>query len=1234
MDHEHDDHNGGGAGAILEGSQGGGVISEEEEGEDKPDTERGRDPASRDDGPEPNDAYGNPRRDAEAPQGAGVDGSGAAAGAAVAAPPMFNYPQAVPSPMSYDGFAMAMPQHPSAESYSNNHPYIPPAPGAFHHPGYDPASFQTWNNSYPHPQQAFFAPSYPPTSGATCPPLHFAPTIMPPQFLPSPTAAFPQPHPSTFSPTQHQHSQHPNVASVAGPGGGNAHQAFAAGAAWAAAQIAQAAADYANSGGFSPTASSPPWLGAGAAASSTRHPAPQFGPSWYPYASAAPPTAQQQAPPHASALDDAVGPSVEHDNMGGTGQSRSRPPPDHADSDAELLFEQHNDGRHEEMENYYDDSRRHRRKRQHRLPPPHGEGLDDDEEAAYQRGRQGHSNGRRIPPRAPEHQQQREKIRRRLRSDGESSSSGSSFYPHHHQDYSYHRHSSSRRHYKKKKARSDESLLGKTAVSALYEWCSKRQRTPVFMEQTFLEKGNTNNLQPPPEEFDFTVALNDEEDVPLGRGRGTTKSAAKQMAARRALQSLLPGVVFDTTTGILIELPVTDNPNHHHPPHNNISGRFTGWSDYPEETKPAVAAASTLARRTDSEVAADELAPNLAKRLAIGRDNHPRLDDMPSNNAHGGDLAPNLVKRLAIDGKSNPDDHEVTTSAAAADAAGNKKRGGSPLPSIKRSLDITTSCGGQSTTTSGDEEDGNTYYTGRGASVCSALLHAMVQIDSRIPEAPQYFFQVLDQTLPNLRRRVDQISESQTAIRVHRGPFSCTARLKLVRNLNIGAATDTKPPAAAGDLDGLTGEEELDGDKKEQEVGDESKNLPARSHTEEILEAVGIGGTKREARHVASAKLLALLFPECETMVEVKAAAEIEREKYAASKASKQQQQQSVSSTPTGHKERRSDDDKRAAQAQRPFFVPNHAFDHAVPGYLIEDLKSICRIGEPTCTSESAAHETTALDDEAELASTRQASRRKQLETQVEAALHALNEQDEEGRSLPAGREITADDVGRAVLRRATEDEDLVRMEKLFSFQGKTTKIHLCPVPKSFGACAGIEEEKELASPKSPIADPQALLDLPPSSSSGNSIVLLLCRAIAPHEDPPLGCAVLTIGFSMEIGRLLRIAKMAHEPHLPQERFLECLGNFAKCMKSTLVMDEEKVNYDDLVSQDDLRSILKAHLDISEKAQPKMEKIPRSRVSSPLQAVREESEASDTSGAEGKREPSRVSNPSKRTRVE
>jgi len=44
------------------------------------------------------------------------------------------------------------------------------------------------------------------------------------------------------------------------------------------------------------------------------------------------------------------------------------------------------------------------------------------------------------------------------------------------------------------------------------------------------------------------------------------------------------------------------------------------------------------------------------------------------------------------------------------------------------------------------DEDENTYYTSRGASVCSALLHVMIQIDARIPEAPEFKLQEAEST--------------------------------------------------------------------------------------------------------------------------------------------------------------------------------------------------------------------------------------------------------------------------------------------------------------------------------------------------------------------------------------------------------------------------------------------------------------------------------------------------------
>ena len=596
-----------------------------------------------------------------------------------------------------------------------------------------------------------------------------------------------------------------------------------------------------------------------------------------------------------------------------------------------------------------------------------------------------------------------------------------------------------------------------------------------------------------------------------------------------------------------------------------------GPADADNETNAMVKTNS----RTDSEVAADELAPTLAKRLAIGRDNHQshhhplgndRNDD--NNNSHGGDdsLAPTLAKHLAIDGgcgpgHTDPDDlGEVTTTT---DTAGKKKRGpqSSSLSSsttIKRSLEhaaASTSCCQSTTTSGGEEENSNTYYTGRGAGVCSALLHVMVQIDARIREAPQYLFQVLDQTLlSNQRRRVDPfVSESQTAIRIHRGPFVCTARLKLIKKVDKESLVlESKPPGDAGDRNLLN-----EGTKHGTDSTTSEEPTPCSSVSnkisEDILEAAGVGGTKREAKHIASAKLLALLFPECETMAEVKAAAEAARERYAASRASKHQQHQN-GSTGSSRRERQSIDDEESStdkpnrRRRRPAYVlPNPTLDHPVPSNVLDDLKSICLSGEPVSHAATMCSQS-ASEAEAERVSTHRqiTNRRKQLDAQVDSALHAFNEQDEEGRSLPAGREVTADDVGRAVLRRATaEEEDLVRIEKLFlsslhDCSSKRTGNYTGYLPSTatnkawIATSNGIDEEKEPPScTKSTMTLPHALLNSL-SSSRGRSIVLLLCRAIAPHEDPPLGCALLTLGFSMESGRLLRIVKIANEPHCPK----------------------------------------------------------------------------------------------------
>ena len=755
-----------------------------------------------------------------------------------------------------------------------------------------------------------------------------------------------------------------------------------------------------------------------------------------------------------------------------SGQARSRP------SESENDFQDPLD----ESDHYNEPQ--HRRKRQQRLPPPPEDASQHStltfDSAAYQ-------------PR-PE---PREKIRRRLRqSDGDSSSSGSSFYHHYHSNSSSNNNYSHRRHYKKKKARSDESLLGKTAVSALYEWCSKRQRTPIFEQQDSASKV----------EFDFTVALNDEEDEPLGRGRGATKSAAKQHAARRALERLLPEVVFDDSTGILVQLP----------------------------------SASARRRAAYERSDADDLAPNLAKRLAIGRSSHLPVDETAgARNSHASDRAASSKR---------------SSSAAVA----------------KRSLDVYPG-----TSTTSEDEDENKYYSSHGAGILSNLLKQLIQVDPRIPEFPRYKISPMNSGTSM------QSSSSGYSRRKHaamgRGPFSATACLKICFENN-----DHSSKGTFGDLpDG-------DGDSSEKEIPSD--------RNETLLEANGMGATKREACHRLDTKLLALLFPECTNLVEVKAAAEALVESLVGSKAAKQQLHSSNIHRPRKRQEK--DTDQESSNA----FIPNPT-DLFLPPSIQRALTDLSGV----------SHRKEGVKKDQSEAFSRQVSRQKQIDVQVDAALNTFNEKDEEGRVRPSGRELTADDVGRTILRRAG-DEDCERVEKLLLCTGANNRA----LPR----VAHTENHDSLSEV------PHGALAL----GTTPAIVLLLCRAIA-HDDPPLGTAVLSFGFSIDDGRLLRVARILNEPHLPLERFREILEEFAALMKCKLVMDEDSSKSDgddDIILKDDLSLLLESQVSLGRNrtfARPA--ELQESRLSS----VKEESEVSDTSTVE-KRDGRRVSKPSKRTRVE
>jgi hypothetical protein len=339
--------------------------------------------------------------------------------------------------------------------------------------------------------------------------------------------------------------------------------------------------------------------------------------------------------------------------------------------------------------------------------------------------------------------------------------------------------------------------------------------------------------------------------------------------------------------------------------------------------------------------------------------------------------------------------------------------------------------------------------------------------------------------------------------------------------------------------------------------------------------------------------------------VEVKAAAEAAREQYAAGKALKHQ---TASANSRLRRLRQHSEDE---SSHRNFnFALARRDDPPLPSELQREFRELVGIAEGG-PNESVNRDGHFPDPESPSSSVfRRLSRQKQVDSLVEAALQTVNERDEEGRSLP--EELTVDDVGRSILRRALP-EDLSRIKKLLVLPAHDSDGH---------------------------ADTQKSSSQLTQLFSESSIILLLCRAIAPHDDPPLGCAILSLGFSMEHGRLLHLAQLASEPHLPRERFIECLQDFAAAMNCNLKEGHRPAANEKSLSSTELRSIAESYIlsvdsrktftAFRSRLGDDIDDGTIKRVSSPLQSVQEESEVSESSVE--KRSTKRSIKPSKRSR--
>jgi hypothetical protein len=295
-------------------------------------------------------------------------------------------------------------------------------------------------------------------------------------------------------------------------------------------------------------------------------------------------------------------------------------------------------------------------------------------------------------------------------------------------------------------------------------------------------------------------------------------------------------------------------------------------------------------------------------------------------------------------------------------------------------------------------------------------------------------------------------------------------------------------------------------------------------------------------------------------MVAVKQAAESARERYAASKALKQQSKRDMVFANAVSSNRMSRE--RNGEEQRGiFFAVKSSRSPPLPTEVEKHLLNAFWASKSAGDGFLRGAKIGGGDD-SDLV--RQNSRQKQLDDAITSALQKLNEHDEDGRSLPD--ELTVDDVGRTVLRRASQ-EDHIWITKLL----ETERSPLSPV-SVFLKYQNTHDNQgsDCSSPNHPLW-------------SSSTIVLLLCRAIAPYDDPPLGCAVLTLGFSMERGRTLRIAQIANKSHLPLERFTEVLHTFANhfcCALETASTIDSKASI--ILQQDDLTEIFNSHISIPE----------------------------------------------------
>ena len=772
-------------------------------------------------------------------------------------------------------------------------------------------------------------------------------------------------------------------------------------------------------------------------------------------------------------------------------------------------------------------------------------------------------------------------------------------------------------------------LMGKTGVSALHDLCNKRRWSqPKFTHVTSEEtecRGQvsscTSSTATAYVEFIMSVEVN---GIDLSRGRGGSKKSAQQDAARKALSVLYPGCYFDAN-GILLDL-----------------GK--------EDMSPSIFVNSPSGQ--DKSNCLKDLEANMASRLSID-----------ANNA---------------DGRQSPDpseDSSISTTVSMARGKPAPVVTGGPFIKLKERARNRLAFPSASTTSgvssASEDVDDDEYLASRGASVCSALLNVMVQIDKRIREQPTYTFDVcanpatiaqqqhqdrntnqVGQTCSTKRKGVGFsgvggaiVSKRRSAtnavgriVTIHRSSFACTASLILhVENTkaaqNIPESNTLLKKKIEGEeiINDKPKSDEHDG-KDERKNSDHSPDKISRKSSIESsdgiiikrVEAVGTGASKREARHIASAKILALLFPDCNGMVEVKEAAEAAREEYAANRARLKRTAQSDGGKSAKRERLRKVNNEESTKQENITLLIPKSDDPPTPHWVsnrlsrciealdnapTSDSMAKLSLSEPITYADDIKDVTTSVTKEIKRSnSCIHLSRQGQFETKIDAALQALHEKVDDKK--PRRSYFKDSELSKTILRRATI-EDIESIERLLS-KGNETHIDKRAEIAQLSTLSSINPLSLVGvSSKSTSKGHDHDTDISTISSRlwGNqSVVLILSRAIAAQDEPPLGCAVLSLGFSLAKGRLLCVSEIRNEVHFPKERLVECLEELGNEMNSSIEVRDPKKDNDCGIffSAKDLRFVVaeyaKTEDDNSDSTSANNSHIHRK----PLQSVKEE----------------------------